>query len=186
VSETSIVVSDMDREHLLLIRRNVVDFVQKVARQYLPSGHGRVLDIAPQDHEGAQPFFPQTVEVETLDINPEAGCTYTGDICSVNHQIADGRYDVVICTEVLEHTLQPFNAVRELRRVLKPGGVIALSTPLNFRIHGPLPDCWRFTIHGLRVLLSDFDILEINSLETPGRDLMPIHYTAVARKRREL
>jgi 2-polyprenyl-3-methyl-5-hydroxy-6-metoxy-1,4-benzoquinol methylase len=83
---------------------------------------------------------------------------------------------------VLEHTLQPFDAVREMRRMLKAGGILALTTPFNFRIHGPLPDCWRFTVHGLKALLRDFDEVEVRELATPGRDLMPIHYTATARK----
>jgi SAM-dependent methyltransferase len=177
-----IVVSEMDKHHLALIRQNVAGFVQTLAQRWVNPDLRLVLDVAPQDYAGARPFFPPEVLVETLDINPAAGCTYTGDICHVNPQVASSRYDLVVCTEVLEHTLQPFDAVRELRRMLKPGGILALTTPFNFRIHGPLPDCWRFTVHGLRALLQDFDDVTVGELQTPGRDLMPIHYTATARK----
>ncbi len=83
---------------------------------------------------------------------------------------------------MLEHTLQPFDAVAELRRLLAPGGHLVLTTPFNFRIHGPLPDCWRFTEHGLRALLADFEIVAIDAVETPDRPLMPIHYRTVARR----
>jgi 2-polyprenyl-3-methyl-5-hydroxy-6-metoxy-1,4-benzoquinol methylase len=120
--------------------------------------------------------------VETFDINPASGATHIGDICSYNASIADGTYDYIVCTEVLEHTLQPFAAAREIHRMLKPGGMAFVTTPFNFRIHGPLPDCWRFTEHGLRALFSAFQILELTALETPGRSLMPIQYTLVARK----
>jgi 2-polyprenyl-3-methyl-5-hydroxy-6-metoxy-1,4-benzoquinol methylase len=41
----------------------------------------------------------------------------------------DGRFDYVICTEVIEHTLQPRRAVAELARVLAPGGTLVLTTP---------------------------------------------------------
>jgi hypothetical protein len=82
--------------------------------------------------------------------------------------------------EVLEHCLQPFDAIKELRRMLKDGGILVLSSPLNWRIHGPIPDCWRFTEHGYRVLLKDFDEVEIDILETPDRDLFPLHYNVAA------
>ncbi|MEW6581369.1 MAG: methyltransferase domain-containing protein [Actinomycetota bacterium] len=169
--------SAMDVEHLALIRENVRRLIDRVAG--MAPRAGRVLDVAPQDHEGAGPHFPDAT-VDTIDIDPDAGCTYVGDICRHNAAIPDSHYDVVVCTEVLEHVLQPFDAVAELRRVLRPGGLLAVSTPFNFRVHGPLPDCWRFTEHGLRALLSDFDIVRLDALETPDRPLMPIHHTVIA------
>ena len=152
------------------------------AAGWVTPGPGLLLDIAPQDHAGAQPFFPSSVKCETLDINPRAGCTYTGDICVLNRRIPCGRFDYIVCTEVLEHTLRPFDAAAELHRLLKPGGLLFVSTPFNFRIHGPLPDCWRLTEHGLRELFKAFEILELCGVATPDRPLMPIHYTLVARK----
>lgn len=174
--------SKTDVEYLAVIRNNVGNFMKHVASRYTQSSSALLLDIAPQDHEGARPFFSAGVVIETLDIDPDSGCTHIGDICQRNAFLADESYDFVVCTEVLEHTRQPFGAVDEIRRVLKPGGLVFVSTPFNFRIHGPLPDCWRFTEHGLRVLLDRFEIVELNSIETPERPLMPIHYTVVARK----
>jgi hypothetical protein len=78
--------------------------------------------------------------------------------------------------------VQPFDAVAELRRLLRPGGHLILTVPFNLRIHGPLPDCWRFTEHGLRALLRNFTDLEVEAVETPDRPLMPIHYTVVAER----
>jgi SAM-dependent methyltransferase len=53
----------------------------------------------------------------------------------------DGSYDSVICSEVLEHVPSPEESVKELIRVLKPGGVLALSVP-RF-----LPEwiCWQLS-----------------------------------------
>jgi ubiquinone/menaquinone biosynthesis C-methylase UbiE len=54
---------------------------------------------------------------------------------------AEGAYDSVICSEVLEHVDSPEESIRELVRVLKPGGILALSVP-RF-----LPEwiCWRLS-----------------------------------------
>jgi len=171
----------LDVENLRIIRANVRAFMARVASAYRATS-GRLLDIAPQVHEGARPFFPSTVAVETLDIDPNSGCTYIGDICARNDVLLDGAFDYVVCTEVLEHTLRPWNAADEIWRILKVGGLVFITVPFNFRIHGPLPDCWRFTEHGLRALLHRFTILELEAVPTPNRPLMPIHYTVVARK----
>lgn len=41
----------------------------------------------------------------------------------------DGTFDVVMSTEVIEHTPDPLRALRELARVVKPGGILAVTTP---------------------------------------------------------
>jgi SAM-dependent methyltransferase len=175
----SVVVSELDRQILAIIRSNVASFMQHCATVYAKSA-ASLLDIAPQEHEGARPFFADYISVKTLDINPQSGCDFIADICRFNEHISANSFDYIVCTEVLEHTLNPFDAVREIRRLLKPGGLLFGSTPFNFRIHGPLPDCWRFTEHGLRVLLKDFKIVELNQVDTSERALMPMHYTFVA------
>lgn len=175
------VVSEFDKQVLSIIRANVVSFMRHCSMTYGKSP-GTLLDIAPQEHEGARPFFGDHVSVKTLDIDPQSGCDFVADICNYNELILDATFDFVVCTEVLEHTLNPFSAVREIWRVLKPEGFLFGSTPFNFRIHGPLPDCWRFTEHGLRALLKQFEIVELNHVATPERDLMPMHYTFVAKR----
>jgi SAM-dependent methyltransferase len=171
----------MDAEHLEAIRDSVAAAQREAIAAYVRPGM-IVLDVAPQVHAGVRPLLPDGVTLETLDLDPAAGATYTADLCAHNEQIPGERFGCVFCTEVLEHTLQPFDAMRELRRILAPDGVLVLTTPFNFRIHGPLPDCWRFTEHGLRALLAGFEIVDLSAVETPGRPLMPIHYRTVARR----
>ncbi len=173
--------SAMDVAHLEAIRDSVIAAQREAVERYIRPGMV-VLDVAPQVHAGVRPMLAESVILETLDLDPAAGATYTADLCTRNDSIPSERFGCVLCTEVLEHTLQPFDAVRELRRILAPGGVLVLTTPFNFRIHGPLPDCWRFTEHGLRAVLADFEIVDLTVVETPDRPLMPIHYRTVARR----
>lgn len=175
------IVSAQDIEHLRLIRANVSQFLRRIGGQY-GVGSARVLDIAPQIHEGARPYFPSSVTVETFDIDPASGATWIGDICTHNAALSDGSFDLIVCTEVFEHVLQPFAAAAELRRLLRPEGLLFVTVPFNFRIHGPLPDCWRFTEHGLRALFHNWEIIELQAMETPARFLMPIHYTLIVQK----
>ena len=141
-----------------------------------------LLDIAPQDYEGAKAFFKKS-KIKTLDINSYSKADYIADICNKNNNIIhDNTFDYILCTEVLEHTLNPFEAVKEIYRILKPKGILFISIPFNFRIHGPLPDCWRFTKYGIKTLLKHFIILKINEIPTKNRNLMPIHYTVIAKK----
>lgn len=173
-------ISNLDKEYIEKIRNNVSGFISRMGLKY-DNSNAVVLDIAPQIHEGARPYFTKS-SIETLDIDENSGATYIADLCVNNSKIIPAnRYDYIICTEVLEHTYQPFHAVDEIERLLKPGGLAFVSVPFNFRIHGPLPDCWRFTEHGLRALFNKFEILELNSLEAEDRFLAPIHYTLVVK-----
>jgi hypothetical protein len=181
VSEPRLTPSAMDDAHLAAIRESVSEAQRGAVERFVRPG-GVVLDVAPQVHAGVRPLLPDGVTLETLDVDPAAGTTYTADLCRHNPGIPSERFACIFCTEVLEHTLQPFDAVTELHRLLAPGGHLVLTTPFNFRIHGPLPDCWRFTEHGLRALLARFEIVELTAVETPDRPLMPIHYRTVARR----
>ena len=42
--------------------------------------------------------------------------------------VPDGHFQIVLCTQVLEHADDPARAVRELRRVVAPGGLVLAST----------------------------------------------------------
>ena len=177
-------VSEQDKANLAALRANIESFMARVGAvgTYVTQAGGTLLDVAPQDHHGARPFFPDTVRIETLDIDPDSKADHIADLCSCAGQIGHERFDFIVCTEVLEHTRQPFDATLNMLQMLKPGGLVFVSTPFNFRIHGPLPDCWRFTEHGLRELFKDYEILELNALENEDRFLMPLQYTLVARR----
>lgn len=49
--------------------------------------------------------------------------------------VADDTFDAVLCTEVLEHIPYPHETIRELARVLRPGGTLILTAPSNCLRH---------------------------------------------------
>lgn len=172
-------VSKFDEESGPLARAHINDFLRNTAKE-LSAFRGKLLEIGPQERSLVRESFCN-FDIDTFDIVATYGPTHVGDITKHNASIPDATYDCVVAMEVLEHTLDPFGGVREMRRILKDGGYLLISAPLNWRIHGPIPDCWRFTEHGFKVLLRDFDILKMDILETPGRDLFPLHYNVLAR-----
>jgi SAM-dependent methyltransferase len=54
---------------------------------------------------------------------------YKGDIWSVNE--TDGKFDTILCTEVLEHIPFPNETIQELARLLKPGGSLIITAPFS-------------------------------------------------------
>lgn len=68
----------------------------------------------------------------------------------------DNTFDYVLTDQVLEHVRKPWVGVKEIWRVLKPGGIAVITSALLFPIHGVPYDYFRFTPDGLRVLCEKF------------------------------
>lgn len=68
---------------------------------------------------------------------------------------ADASFDIVVCTQTLEHLPDPAAAVRELHRVVQPGGFVLASTHGTAVYHPNPTDYWRWTGPGLEKLFLD-------------------------------
>jgi SAM-dependent methyltransferase len=62
-----------------------------------------------------------------LDATGGAGIDVVADLCDIG--LESGRFDLVVCHRVLEHVVDDARAMREMRRVLKPGGTLQVSVP---------------------------------------------------------
>ncbi|MDX6442776.1 MAG: hypothetical protein QOE43_2505, partial [Gaiellaceae bacterium] len=85
----------------------------------------RVLDVGCGDRP-YEPLFKDAAEVVGFDVPGNAHADLHGTIDAI--PVEDASFDVVLCLQVLEHVPDPAAAVRELRRAVKPGGRVLLST----------------------------------------------------------
>lgn len=91
--------------------------------------------------------------------------TYVCDLASI--PVEDGRFDAIVFSQVMEHVPDPLRVLNELRRVLKPGGIMFYSGPLWFEEHEKPYDFYRYTTFALQHLFktSAFHIEELRWLE---------------------
>jgi SAM-dependent methyltransferase len=94
-----------------------------------------------------------------------ASVTYVCDLSSI--PVEDGRYDLVFCSQTLEHIPEPQKILQEFYRILKSGGQLWLSAPLFYEEHEQPYDFYRYTQYGFTYLLekSGFQVKEIEWLE---------------------
>lgn len=88
----------------------------------------KVLHIAPE-----QCFYGRFRKMKNLDYTTADLNSPLADI-SLDVQdmkLPDNTYDVVFCNHVLEHVPDDHNAMTEILRVLKPGGMAIIQVPLN-------------------------------------------------------
>jgi SAM-dependent methyltransferase len=82
--------------------------------------------------------------------NPRA--TIVADLTQPN-DIPSDAFDCIICTHVLHVVPDFFQAVAELHRILKPGGVLLVAVPQLSMCDPGWHELWRFTPEGLALLL---------------------------------
>ncbi|MDR3465415.1 MAG: class I SAM-dependent methyltransferase [Xanthobacteraceae bacterium] len=106
----------------------------------VPAG-ARVLDVgagsAPYRKLFAHCDYKTQDFAQLRDDQLRHGGYATIDIFCEAHAIPvrDASFDVVLCTEMLEHVPEPIAVVRELGRILAPGGRLILTAPLGSGIH---------------------------------------------------
>jgi len=113
-------------------------------------GRYRILDVGC----GPKPYYPFFAELAEeyvgVDVVENPAADLLGPVEAL--PVEDGAFDIVLCTQVLEHCDDPAQAIRELRRVTAPGGRVLASTH-GVQVYHPSPeDLWRWTHVGLRRL----------------------------------
>ena len=102
------------------------------------------------------------------DLLPGPGVDRVEDVHRLS--FGDGSVGTVFALDTFEHVADPLRAIREIHRVLKPGGVTVFSSHMFMPIHAHPSDYWRFTPEAFRLMLEPF---ETSLVLANGWELMP-------------
>jgi SAM-dependent methyltransferase len=102
------------------------------------------------------------------------------DVLGVNQMLpfADESFDAVLSLDVLEHVDDPFRAASEIRRVLKPGGVLYVDIPFMQHEHGYPDHYFNVTRRGLRRLFRDGMTVEEHWVPNSGHPLYTLFFVS--------
>lgn len=142
-----------------IVANEIVLFeLQELLRErFPPGGDARLLDLG----AGTKPYAPvyatRFAASVAVDV-PSSPHDLSGvDVLASADSLPfpDESFDCVVFTEVLEHCADPAAVLAEVRRVLRPGGRVFLSTPFLVALHEMPHDYYRFTPSALRHLAAE-------------------------------
>lgn len=124
---------------------------------------------------GAKPylslFAPYARRYIGVDVDPRAA-----DVVASGESLpfADNSFDLAVSFQTLEHCQYPSKVIAEMKRVLKPGGYIILTTH-GIWMHHPCPhDYYRWTNEGLKELFTGFSTIEVEGTLTSWSTLLQL------------
>ena len=121
----------------------------------LPSAHGTLLDYG----SGGQPYralFESKVQSYiAADVQSTPGRQVDVILTpGARVPMADASVDTVLSSQTLEHVADPLFYLQECFRLLRSGGVLILTAPMQWRHHEVPHDYYRFTRYGLQSLIA--------------------------------
>ena len=127
-----------------------------------PDG-GKVLDLGAGSGETSNLFSDQW-EWIGVDIEPETSIVNHGDAHNLSYP--DNHFDVIISIAVFEHLHSPWIAIREISRVLKPGGFFFGTTAFLEPEHAN--SYFHMTRHGILKLMEEANFTKMYIKPTEG------------------
>jgi SAM-dependent methyltransferase len=154
---------------------NCLQFLQsELPATVLPGAS--ILEVGARDVNGSirpyiESFRPQSYL--GVDLQPGPKVDDIVNVTDLVSRFGTAKFDVVISTEMLEHVLDWRLAVHNLKQVLRPGGILALTTrTIAFPYHEFTDDFWRYEPCDFDLIFADFEILCLQRLPACGVGLI--------------
>jgi len=136
-------------------------------RQILPNPYSLlppnpvIFDIGSKEAAGSYAFGcpPKNSKVVCVDIMDGPNVDLVADAHDM-HMVSDNSVDLVVSVSVLEHVKYPHKVMKEIFRILKPGGLIYINVPFVFPFHADPDDFYRFSYKGISILCEDFECVD--------------------------
>ncbi|OGS34443.1 MAG: hypothetical protein A2293_15255, partial [Elusimicrobia bacterium RIFOXYB2_FULL_49_7] len=128
--------------------------------------NGKTLNVGGGDYNSYYHLLTINGEMESVNIDPHYKPTIVADI-NQPLPVSAENYDNVICFNTLEHISNDTLAVREMLRVLKPGGRFYIAVPFLYRMHSAPCDYHRHTALWWNDFLRSCGVEEENLLIEP-------------------
>ncbi len=110
--------------------------------------------------------------VINIDFQPFENVDIVADASCLPQE--DNSVDAIVCESLLEHVADPAKVVAEIKRVLKPGGLVYVTVPFIAGFHSSPNDYYRWTKQGLREIMAGFEEKESGVMYGPTSALLSI------------
>lgn len=142
------------------LRRYFVDEFHFRHVAMLPTG-STVLDVGGHKNRKRGQFDIGKYDLQVTYINLSTVKGTDIQAHATNIPFQDSSFDVVICSELLEHVFNPLAVLHEIHRTLRPGGIVLICVPFLYHIHGDPYDFGRYTDHFWQCGLQDIGFQDI-------------------------
>ena len=146
------------------MHQSVYDYVQSMVTYYGVATE-KTLEVGSYNENGSvRDLFrgPYT----GVDMREGAGVDLVMEAAFL--RFPDNSFGVVLSTEMLEHDPRPWQSVKEMARVLEPGGYLIMTARgYGYPKHDYPSDYWRFSVEGFEVLLADVGLIPLDIREDP-------------------
>jgi SAM-dependent methyltransferase len=137
-----------------LLRRYLRDFIFERLGQYVIS-NTMFLDVGCGDQPWRQYVDRLGGQYVGTDMRRNGGATALVIGKAECLPFLNSSFDVILCSEVLEHVIDARDVFGELSRVTRSGGKIIITTPFHYPLHGEPLDFCRMTEYQLRQFASE-------------------------------
>lgn len=132
-----------------------------------------ILDIGAYDSKGnynySNIFNEKKWNYQGLDLKPGNNVDIVVEDPYNWIEIEDNSFDVIISGQAFEPIEFFWLTLEQIKRILKPGGIMCIIVPSTGPVHRNPYDCWRFTPEGVKAFAKyiKFEIIETGSSDIP-------------------